>query len=352
MAQHTAADAVRPDPEASARKAGLRYVDDEMPGISRRRRGKGFSYHRSDGSLITGDERQRLEALAIPPAWSDVWICPDPEGHIQATGRDDEGRKQYLYHERWHAVRGEAKFERMLPFGEALPELRARLEHDLRRHGLPRDKVLALIAALLDRTLIRIGNEEYARENHAFGLTTLRHEHVEVNTTSCTFSFTGKASKKHTVRLQDRRLARVVGACLEAPGPALFQYLNNERWHAVSSEEVNAYLRQTMAGDFTAKDFRTWGGTVEAVTTLLEFQPCVEEKAVDKNIVEMVRCVAERLRNTEAICREYYIHPAVIGAYRKGRLRDLWKKYRRRKPIPQLSEQESALLHFLREHDA
>ena len=332
--------AVAADPVLSARLAGLRYVMDSKPGIRRQRRGKGFSYLDPAGQPLRDPrERRRIAALAIPPAWTQVWICPLANGHLQATGRDARGRKQYRYHPDWRAVRDETKFGRMVAFGETLPRLRARLESDLALPGLPREKVLAAVVKLLETTLIRVGNEEYARENDSFGLTTMRSRHVDIAGATVRFHFRGKSGKEHDVAIADRRLARVVRACRELPGHELFQYVDEsgER-QGVSSDDVNEYLRAVTGEDFTAKDFRTWGGTVLALAALrvcgagcsageaklAERQPKAgqssREREANRAIVEAVKRVADQLGNRPAICRKYYVHPAVIAAFLEGRL--------------------------------
>jgi DNA topoisomerase-1 len=347
--------AVAADPVLSARLAGLRHVTDDRPGMRRRRRGKGFSYLDPAGQPLRDPrERRRIEALAVPPAWTAVWICPQANGHLQATGRDARGRKQYRYHPGWRAVRDETKFGRMLAFGEALPRLRARLDSDLARTGLPREKVLAAVVKLLETTLIRVGNEEYARENESFGLTTMRSRHVDIAGATLRFRFRGKSGREHEVAISDRRLARVVRACRELPGYELFQYVDEsgER-QAVDSADVNEYLRDVTGEAFTAKDFRTWGGTVLALAALrnsgavrpgaregeaVEAGEEVEEgdegeeapgppppgahgeREAKRTIVEAVKRVADQLGNRPAICRKYYVHPAVIAAFLDGRL--------------------------------
>ena len=263
------------DPQHAAQSAGLRYVSDASPGISRRRAGKGFSYAGPDGRPVRDPATvARIRALAIPPAYSDVWICPDPNGHIQATGRDARGRKQYRYHPRWRAVRDETKFGRMLAFSEVLPEIRRRADQDLRRAGLPREKVLAAVVRLLECTGIRVGNDEYARTNESFGLTTLRDEHVEVDGSTMSFAFRGKGGKDHTVELSDRRLARIVSRCQALPGEELFQYVDGAgEQQTLGSGDVNEYLKSITGQEFTAKDFRTWNGTILAVAALRELGP-------------------------------------------------------------------------------
>ncbi len=314
--------AVAADPVLSARLAGLRHVSDETPGIRRRRRGKGFSYLDPQGRPLTdSQELRRIAALAIPPAWTGVWICPLPNGHLQATGRDARGRKQYRYHPSWRAVRDETKFGRMIAFGEALPRLRARVERDLALSGLPRDKVLAAVVRLLETTLIRVGNQEYARDNRSFGLTTLRSRHVDIEGGTLRFNFRGKSGKEHSVAIADRRLARVVRACRELPGHELFQYLDDDgERQAVSSGDVNEYVRAATGEEFTAKDFRTWGGTALALSALTAIGRAASEREAARAVAGVVKLVAEQLGNRPAMCRKYYIHPGVIDAFMADRL--------------------------------
>ena len=308
------------DPELSAKEAGLRYVHTDGPGITRHRAGKGFFYRDASGDRITDKETlARIKSLAIPPAWTDVWICPSPNGHVQATGRDTKGRKQYRYHPRWREVRDETKYEHVLAFGRALPEIRRRVDADLRRQGLPKEKVLAAIVRLLETTLIRIGNDQYARQNRSFGLTTMRDRHVDIKGSTVTFEFNGKSGIEHEVELHDRRLARIVKKCQDIPGQELFQYYDdNGQRQAVSSDEVNAYLKEISGADFTAKDFRTWAGTKLAAEALAEFTSFDSESVAKKNVVAAIERVAARLGNTTTICRKCYVHPAVIDAYFDG----------------------------------
>ena len=308
------------DPQLSAREAGLRYVDVATPGITRHRAGKGFSYRDSDGNRITDRKtRDRIASLAIPPAWTDVWICPNEDGHIQATGRDLKNRKQYRYHPKWHEVRDETKYERMMQFGRALPGIRERVDADLRRHGLPREKVLAAIVHLLETTLIRVGNDEYAKTNKSFGLTTMRDHHVQINSTTLEFEFRGKSGVEHEIELRNPRLARIVKACQDLPGQQLFQYLDeNGQRHTVGSDDVNLYLKEITGHDYTAKDFRTWAGTVLAARALAEFEAVDTDTIAKKNVVRAIESVAARLGNTTTICRKCYVHPAVIDAYLAG----------------------------------
>jgi DNA topoisomerase-1 len=308
------------DPELSAKEAGLRYVDVTSPGITRHRTGTGFSYRDARGNRITDKEtRDRIASLAIPPAWNDVWICPFPNGHIQATGRDVKNRKQYRYHPRWREVRDETKYERMLQFGQALPGIRKQVDADLRRHGLPREKVLAAIVHLLETTLIRVGNDQYARTNKSFGLTTMRDRHVDISGTTLEFAFRGKSGVRHEIELRNPRLAKIVKRCQDLPGQDLFQYLDeHDQPHTIGSDDVNLYLREITGQDFTAKDFRTWAGTVLAAQALAEFEAVDTDTLAKKNVVSAIEAVASRLGNTTTICRKCYVHPAVIDAYFAG----------------------------------
>jgi DNA topoisomerase-1 len=310
------------DPVESSRQAGLRYVTDARPGYTRKKRGKGFRYLDSDGKPIKDEATlKRIRSLVIPPAWTDVWICPSANGHLQATGRDARKRKQSRYHPRWRAVRDETKYERMKLFGEALPAIRERVEQDLGLPGLPREKVLATIVRLLETTFIRIGNEEYARENRSYGLTTMHNRHVEVEGGKVRFKFRGKSGKVHDIDLNDRRLARIVKKCQDLPGYELFQYLDDEgNHHGVDSADVNEYLRAITDEQFTAKDFRTWAGTVLACALLRETGSCEAQSQAEakKNVVQAIAAVAERLGNTPSVCRKCYVHPAVIESYMGG----------------------------------
>jgi DNA topoisomerase-1 len=310
------------DPIASARAAGLRYVRDDRPGISRKRSGKHFRYLRPDGKPVRDRrELRRIRSLAIPPAWTQVWICPVPNGHLQATGHDSKGRKQYRYHPQWRSLRDEAKYDRMILFGRALPRIRAHVQQDLQQPGLPRTKVLATVVRLLETTLIRIGGEEYARTNGSFGLTTLRNRHVNVEGPSVRFRFRGKSGVFHSIRVDDRRLARTVQRCQELPGQELFQYLDDEgQPRPIDSADVNAYLQEIVGEDFTAKDFRTWAGTVLAAQTLQEFESFTSATQAKRNIVAAIEAVSKRLGNTKAVCRKCYVHPEVINAYLDGSL--------------------------------
>ncbi|HEY0060819.1 MAG TPA: DNA topoisomerase IB [Telluria sp.] len=307
-------------PPAVARAAGLRYVNDESAGITRQRSGDTFRYLDPDGKAIRDEATlARIKALAIPPAWTDVWICPRENGHLQATGRDARGRKQYRYHAKWRQTRDEVKYERMISFGQALPAIRKRVEADLARSGLPREKILATIVHLLQATMMRIGNEEYARTNHSFGLTTLRVRHVRVDGSAVQFRFRGKSGVFHDVTVEDKRVARIIARVRDLPGQELFQYVDDDGVrHAIDSSDVNDYLREITGEDYTAKDFRTWSGTVLAALALIEFEKFDSETQAKKNILRAIESVAERLGNTPSVCRKCYVHPAVIASYMDG----------------------------------
>jgi DNA topoisomerase-1 len=312
--------AVSDIPLEDVKAAGLTYVTDLDPGIRRRKAGHGFNYIKPDGEPVTDEPTlDRIRKLAIPPAWTDVWICASPRGHIQATGRDAKGRKQYRYHPRWREVRDETKYHRMLEFGRALPAIRARVEADLALPGLPRDKVLATVVRLLEATLIRVGNEEYARENGHYGLTTMKDRHVDVAGATVGFHFTGKSGVQHEIDVKDRHLARIVKRLKELPGHHLFQYVDESGETVdVHSDDVNEYLRRITGHDFTAKDFRTWAGTLLAAQALQEFEAFDSQTQAHKNVVEAIERVAERLGNTPSVCRKCYVHPEIIAAYMEG----------------------------------
>jgi len=310
-----------PPPEATAEAVGLRYVNDDEPGISRRRAGKGFTYRNAEGARVTDAATlERIRAMAIPPAWTGVWICADADGHIQATGRDSEGRKQYKYHVRFREARDTAKFGRILAFAQALPRIRERVDADLKRPGLPREKVLATIVKLLEQTLIRVGNADYIK-NQSFGLTTLRDRHVCIDGAEMRFQFRGKSGRLWSVGLNDRRLAKVVRACQDIPGQHLFQYVDDEgERRAVGSADVNAYLKAITGADFTAKDFRTWAGTRLCAAALAETPPPRSQAEARRAVAAAIRQVSQALGNTPAVCRSGYVHPAVIAAWEEGRL--------------------------------
>jgi DNA topoisomerase-1 len=306
----------------TAEAAGLRYVSDSVPGIRRLRSGKGFRYVAPDGRAIREPSvLSRIRSLAIPPAYRDVWICPNPNGHIQATGRDARGRKQYRYHPRWREVRDETKFGRMLDFSAALPRIRRRVERDLGLSGLPREKVLATVVRLLECTGIRVGNDEYARNNGSFGLTTLRDNHVEISGSTLRFQFRGKSGKTHKVALNDPRLARIVRRCQGLPGEELFQYVDEAgEQQTIGSGDVNDYLREISGEEFTAKDFRTWWGTILALAALRAMDAPTGEREAKSAIIKVIDQVANQLNNTRAVCRKYYVHPAVFESFSEGRL--------------------------------
>lgn len=304
---------------AAANDAGLYYVNDNCVGYKRRANGNGFVYLDTEAKPIREKQRLlRIKRLAIPPAWKDVWICPSPNGHIQATGRDIRGRKQYRYHDRWREVRDENKFERLAEFAQALPKIRRRVAQDIRLAGLPREKVLATVVRLLERTFIRIGNEEYARENNSFGLTTIKNRHVTVKGPHLRFRFRGKSGRQHEVDMTDRQVAKIVSKCQDLPGQDLFQYVSDEgEVRNITSQDVNDYLREIANEDFTAKDFRTWAGTLLTAIGLSVQPKFGSKKQAKANIKNAVSAAAELLGNTPAICRKCYVHPAIIEGYFK-----------------------------------
>jgi DNA topoisomerase-1 len=336
---------------AAATEAGLVYVSDTMAGIRRVRRGLDFSYVHSDARPVTDPEvLQRIARLAVPPAYESVWICKNPSGHLQATGRDARGRKQYRYHAKWRVARDDSKFERMLAFGEALPRLRRRLSRDLSLQGLPRDKVLAIIVSILDATRVRIGNAEYARANASYGLTTLRNRHVRfIRSGPLLLKFRGKGGAEHEIPIDDKCLARLVRRCHQLPGQHLFQYVDDagDR-RPIDSDQVNSYLKEAMGDDFTAKDFRTWGATLRAIV-ILHSMPLPDpssERALSVCIANAVRQVAADLRNTPTVCRKSYINPAVFEAWKSGALHQLLGA-----PLPRATRKaELPALGFLRHY--
>jgi DNA topoisomerase I len=343
---------IAPDPVEVAEDAGLRYVSDDQPGYTRKAKGKDFEYFDTDGKPIRDETRLlRLRRLAIPPAYNDVWICPTPNGHIQATGRDARGRKQYRYHERWREVRDENKYERMVVFGKALPKIRRRVNRDLKRRGLPRKKVLAAVVQLLERTFIRIGNEEYAKENKSFGLTTLRNHHVDVTATKLKFTFKGKSGIKHEVDVSDRRLAKIIQQLQELPGQQIFQYVDEEgEVRNIDSQDVNDYLREITGEDFTAKDFRTWAGTVLAAMALNAQEAFANKTQAKKNIKDAISAVAKILGNTPTVCRKCYVHPAVLETYLDGAMIDGLKQKTEKaieRKLGDLRSEEAAVMSFL-----
>ena len=315
------------DAVESAKSAGLRYVVDDKPGITRKRAGKGFSFAFPDGTRVRDKETlARIRKLAIPPAWTRVWISVLANGHIQATGRDAKGRKQYRYHERWREVRDETKYEKMIEFGRALPKIREAVDRDLKKPDLPREKVLATVVRLLEVTHIRVGNEEYARTNKSYGLTTMLTRHVEVDGTTVRFHFRGKSGKEHSIDIRDRRVAKIVDKCSDLPGQELFQYLDErgER-HSIESSDVNEYLQELTAEELTAKDFRTWAGTVLAARALRETATFESTTEANKNVVAAIKSVAARLGNTPAVCKKCYVHPGILDAYLEGTLHERTK---------------------------
>ena len=339
----------------AAGSAGLDYVTDGAAGIRRKRAGKGWIYYAADGARITrAAERKRINSLVIPPAWTDVWICPDPKGHIQATARDARGRKQYRYHPLYRDARDGSKFRRMLEFSEILPDIRERVERDLRARDLTRRQILATVVMLLDKTLIRVGNDEYARENRSFGLTTLRGRHVEIKGAKLQFSFRGKSGVDHIIAITDRRLARIVQQCQDLPGYELFKYLDpSGKRQTISSDDVNAYLREITGRDITAKDFRTWAGTMLAARELCVMGPAKSRRQAERNMIRAIDAVAKRLGNTRAVCRKYYVHPGLVNAYLKGLTASLSPVApipgARREQHAALRRDEVAVLQFLQE---
>jgi DNA topoisomerase-1 len=318
---NTAERGLRVRPPAAA-QAGLVYASDDEPGIRRVRKGNGFTYFGPDGKRVTDRVAlERIRGLVIPPAWKDVWISGRPRGHLQATGRDARGRKQRIYHPAWRAVRDADKFSRMLGFARALPRIRRRVARDLGQPGLPREKVIATIVRLLEMTYARIGNEEYARDNGSFGLTTLRDRHVTITRSTVRFLFRGKSGRELELGVTNRRVARVVKRCEELPGQMLFQYLgpNGER-RTVHSDDVNQYLQEISGEDYTAKDYRTWSATVLAIGALRDVARFESDAEAKHNVVAAIDSVARRLGHTRAVCRRSYVHPRVIDTYMDGSL--------------------------------
>jgi DNA topoisomerase-1 len=343
-------------PAESAKAAGLRYTTDARPGIRRIRRGRAFTYVDADGKRVrAAAELARIRALVIPPAWIDVWICPDPRGHLQATGRDARGRKQYRYHPKWRVVRDETKYDRVIGVAKALPVIRRTTSGHLRRQGLPREKVLATVVQLLEKTLIRVGNDEYARSNRSYGLTTMRDGHVEVKGPRLRFSFRGKSGVEHEIAINDLRVARIVQRCQDLPGQELFKYKDGfGRRQDVTSDDVNAYLREISGRDITAKDFRTWGGTMLAALELRTIGPATSRREADRNILRALDAVSERLGNTRTVCRKYYVHPEIVTAYHLGLTVPVppiarARRKKRERPEAALRRDEVAVLQFLQE---
>jgi DNA topoisomerase I len=339
------------DPQDTAVLAGLKYISDEQPGITRVRRGKGFIYLDSRGEPVTNERTiQRIKSLVIPPAWNNVWICSTANGHIQSTGRDVKGRKQYIYHPEWDEIRNQTKFFRMVNFGKALPAIRKRVDEDLDKKGFPREKILALIINLLEKTYIRVGSEEYAKNNGSYGLTTLRNKHISVEGSHIKFLFKGKSGKLWQVAYKDRRIARLVKQCQELPGYDVFRYKDEEgRLQTVDSGEVNKYIREISGDDFTAKDFRTWNGTVIAATELNLLGPAFGVTEEKRKIVQAVKKVSQELINTPSICRKYYIHPDILTSYSDGSLFKIMDKHLKKNNSSEhgLSPEEKAVLEVL-----
>ena len=350
------ADALHLEPEELAELAHLRYYTGDKPGYTRQKAGeKEFHYFDQHGERITDEaEIQRINSLAIPPAYTDVWICPSKNGHLQATGKDAKGRKQYRYHPKWRETADANKYSRVMAFALALPDIRQRVDHDLSKPGLPREKVLATVVKLLETTLIRVGNEEYAKTNKHYGLTTMRNRHVKVKGATIEFSFRGKSGVDHTIELENPRMARVVKSCQEIPGQELFQYLNDDgQRHSIDSADVNAYLQEISGQPFTAKDFRTWAGTVLAAMALQEFESFDSEAVAKKNIVAAIERVSERLGNTPSVCRKCYVHPAILEAYVEGSMLDALRVKAEKEltsdHLAALKPEEAAVMGLLRE---
>ena len=338
------------DPADAAEEAGLRYVSDTRPGYTRKRNGESFQYFDTEGKLIRDESRLlRIGRLAIPPAYHDVWICRLPNGHIQATGRDDRGRKQYRYHERWRVIRDENKYDRILTFAAALPKIRRRVQADLKLPELKREKVLAAVVQLLERTFIRVGNEEYARQNKSFGLTTMKDHHVRVRGKKLRFRFRGKGGKEHEIDFIDRRIAKIVRKLQDLPGQDLFQYFDDDgKLCDVTSQDVNNYLREITGEDFTAKDFRTWAGTVLTAMALNAQEKFATGKEAKSNLKNAIAAAAKLLRNTPTICRKCYVHPAIVESYLNGDLIEgLQTTLDEAEEIPDFSGDERAVLNFL-----
>jgi DNA topoisomerase I len=341
------------DPVVSARVVGLHHVSDETPGIARVRSGKSFRYRDPQGKAVRDPETlRRIKSLVIPPAWTDVWICANANGHLQATGRDERKRKQFRYHPRWREIRDETKYARMIAFARALPGIRRRVRKDMALQGMPRNKVLATVVRLLEVSLIRVGNDEYARENDSFGLTTMRNKHVDVRGANLRFHFRGKAGKWHDVDIHDRHIAKIVARCQDLPGQELFQFVEDDGSRRdVRSEDVNEYLREISGQDFTAKDFRTWAGTVLAAMALRAFEKFETKAQAKKNIVAAIESVAKKLGNTPAVCKKCYIHPHVIDSYIEGTLIETLKPRadKTSKLIRGLLADEASVLRLLRQ---
>ncbi len=343
------------EPKAAAKAARLRYVSDEQPGITRERHGKAFVYRNARGKVIQDRHiLNRITSLVIPPAWTDVWICPIDNGHLQATGRDARGRKQHRYHPRWREVRDETKYGKMIAFAAAIPKIRRRVAKDLKLRGIQKQRILAMLVRLLETTLIRVGNEEYVQENGSFGLTTFRNRHAEVHGDTIQFNFRGKSGKLHQVEFTGPRVARLVRQCQDLPGHALFEYVDEQgRPQPIDSGDVNEYLREISGEEFSAKDFRTWAGTILAARVLSAAEAATSPTKAKRVIARAIAEVAERLGNTPAVCRKCYIHPAVLEAYQAGHLAEaatvaVSAAIGRRSG---LSKDETALVKLLKRHN-
>ena len=339
----------------TASRAGLKYVTDGFFGITRRRAGRGGAFFKPDGERITDpDQRRRIKALGIPPAWTDVWICPDPKGHLQVTARDARGRKQYRYHPQYREARQKSKFRHIIELSEIIPVIREHAERDLRAPELSRRQILATAVQLLDKTLIRVGNDEYARENRSYGLTTLRTRHVQVEGDSLRFSFRGKSGVQQALAITDRRIARIIQRCQDLPGEELFQYLDGSgKRETIKSEDVNGYLQEISGRNITAKDFRTWGGTMLAGGELRAMGPAPTQSEAKANINRAIDAVAGRLGNTRAVCRQYYVHPALLEAYLQGLTAppstSSPPRTQSRRQVAALRQDEVAILQFLQD---
>jgi DNA topoisomerase-1 len=341
------------DPKDAAESVGLRHVSDGRPGFRRKKAGSGFTYSRADGSRLTErDALKRIKALAIPPAWTDVWICPSADGHIQATGRDAKGRKQYRYHPRFREVRESTKYERVVAFADELPIIREKVREHMGLRGLPREKVLATVVHLLETTLIRVGNDDYAKQNNSYGLTTLKNRHVAIDGNEVRFRFTGKSGKQWSLRVRDRRIAKIIRACQDLPGQELIQYVDEQGLcHDVTSTDVNDYLKEITGKDITAKDFRTWAGTVLAAMALSEFESFDSAAQAKRNLRSAIEKVSSRLGNTPTICRKCYVHPEVLNSYMDGNLVLQIKSQAEselRSAVGSLKAEEAAVLAMLR----
>lgn len=336
------------DPLKSAEVAQLCYVSDINPGIKRVKAGKGFKYIDPKGKPINSkEELKRIRSLIIPPAWKDVWICLDPNGHLQATGRDAKGRKQYRYHFRWQKIRNELKFDKMMLFGQNLPNIRKKIQEDLNLSGIPKEKVLALVISIMSETLIRVGNIEYAEENETFGLSTMRNQHVEIKGNKIKFKFKGKSGKFHEIDYNNPKLSKLVKKCQELPGHDLFEYLDEQgNTHSISSGEINTYMCSITDQTFTAKDFRTWGGSVYAMQILQDFSSFENQTEAKKNLTDAIKIIAKKLGNTTSVCKKYYIHPKVVEAFLEGNLDSIIKKSET-KNVEGLKPEEIAFMYLL-----